>query len=323
MTTDTTLVVTPALATTVTVHATRVENYIQASKAPSTQRIYRSDWQQFTTWCEEHGLTALPAAPATVAAYLAELADYGRRPCTINRKGAAIGFAHKLAGIANPTAHPLVEATAAGIRRQVGVAQHGKAPACTAEIKAMVATLPATLRGLRDRALLLLGFAGAMRRSELVELDVNDLTRLAEGLRVRIRRGKTDQEREGVVKGIPLGRHPETCPVRAVQAWLAAAGITAGPIFRKVDRHGRVGTARLTAQSVALVVKSAATAAGLDPERFSGHSLRAGLATSAAAAGVAERIIAQQGGWRSERMVRRYIREGNLFRENAAGQVGL
>lgn len=320
---DTTLALTPSPIMEMAALAPRVEELIKASRAESTQRIYRSDWKEFSTWCDAHALMALPAAPTTVAAYLASLVDTGRRACTINRKVSAIRFAHKVASVENPCAHPLVEATASGIRRQIGVAQHGKAPARTEDIKLMVASLPENLHGLRDRALLLLGFAGAMRRSELVALDIRDITESSEGLRVVIRRSKTDQEGAGIIKGIPVGRHPETCPVRALNAWLVAAGITSGAVFRKVNRHGRLGAMRLTAQSVAIVVKRVATAVGLDPDRFSGHSLRAGLATSAAAAGVDMRFIMAQGAWASERMVRRYIRDGNLFRENAAAQVGL
>ena len=317
------LALTPSPVMEVATLAPRVEAFIKASRAESTQRIYRSDWKEFSTWCDAHGLMALPAAPTTVAAYLVFLADTGRRACTINRKVSAIRFAHKVAGVENPCAHPIVESTTAGIRRQIGVAQHGKAPARTEDIKMMLAILPDTLQGLRDRALLLIGFAGAMRRSELVALDIRDITESSEGLRVVIRRSKTDQEGAGILKGIPVGRHPETCPVRSLNAWLVVAGITSGAVFRKVDRHGRFGSTRLTAQSVALVVKKVATAVGLDPDRYSGHSLRAGLATSAAAAGVDMRLIMAQGAWASERMVRRYIRDGNLFRENAAAQVGL
>ena len=186
----------------------------------------------------------------------------------------------------------------------------------------MVATLPDNLLGLRDRALLLIGFAGAFRRSELVSLDVEDVEECAEGLRVTLRRSKTDQEGAGEVKGIPYGRKLETCPVRALRAWLEAAGITAGPIFRSVNRHGQVQPGRLSDKAVALVVKRAAEAAGFDATRYAGHSLRTGLTTSAAAAGVQERDIMRQTGHRSVNMVRRYIREGELFRSNAAAQVG-
>lgn len=211
----------------------------------------------------------------------------------------------------------------AGIRRTKGVAQQGKAPAVTADVRAMVAALPDTLLGLRDRAILLLGFAGAFRRSELVDLDREDLEIGSEGITATLRRSKTDQEGEGRKIGIPYGVRPETCPVRAILAWLDAAGIEDGPMFRSVNRHGQLQPGRLSDKAVALVVKRQAQACGLDPARYAGHSLRAGLATSAAAAGVQERTFMAQTGHRSEKMVRRYIREGSLFRENAAAAVGL
>jgi len=188
----------------------------------------------------------------------------------------------------------------------------------------MVETLsPTSLIGVRDRALLLVGFAGAFRRSELVSLDVADVAFGADGLIVQLRRSKTDQEGEGRKVGLPFGSNPLTCPVRAVRAWLDVAVIVRGPIFRPVDRHGNVAGTQLTDQSVALVVKRCAKAAGLDPRRYAGHSLRSGLATAAAMADVSERAIMAQTGHKSLPMVRRYIRDGSLFRRNAAAAVGL
>jgi integrase len=177
--------------------------------------------------------------------------------------------------------------------------------------------------GCRDGALLPLGFAGALGRSELVGLDVSDITEGADGLTVRLRRSKTDQEGAGRTIGIPFGSNPVTCPVRAWRGWLEVSGITEGPAFRPVDRHGHIGATRLSGQAVALVLKRHAARAGLDPGEVAGHSLRAGLATSAAPAGVPERVIAEQTGHKGTSMLRRYIREGSLFRENAASAVGL
>ena len=187
----------------------------------------------------------------------------------------------------------------------------------------MVAGLPEGLLGIRDRALLLVGFAGAFRRSELVGLDIADLDFNHDGLTVTLRRSKTDQEGEGRKVGLPYGSNPSTCPVRSLQAWIEASAIEAGPVFRSVNRHGRLQPDRLSDKAVALVVKRRAEAAGLDPSRYAGHSLRAGLATAAANAGVSERAIMAQTGHRSVQMVRRYIRDGSLFRENAAAKVGL
>ena len=198
----------------------------------------------------------------------------------------------------------------------------------------MIAAQPDTLAGLRNRALLLLGFAGALRRSELVGLDVEDLDFTSAGLVVTLRRSKTDQDGDGRKLGVPYGGRLETCPVRTSQSWLSAAAITTGPMFREItkadrilnpytDKKGRQRGVRLGDKAVALIVKRAAQEAGLDPTRYAGHSLRAGLATSAAAAGASERAIMATTGHRSVQMVRRYIRSGELFRENAAATVGL
>ena len=187
----------------------------------------------------------------------------------------------------------------------------------------MVTALPDGILGTRDRALLLVGFSSACRRSELVGLDHQDVQPTSDGLVLTLRRSKTDQEGAGRSIGVPYGSDPNTCPVRSLAAWLDASGITAGPIFRPINRHGHVGSSRLSDRSVALIVKKYAAAAGLGPQHYSGHSLRAGLATSAAAAGASERAIMAQTGHRSAAMVRRYIRDGSLFRENAAAVVGL
>jgi integrase len=187
----------------------------------------------------------------------------------------------------------------------------------------MLAHLPDTLLGLRDRALLLLGFAGAMRRSELVGLDVSDVAQVEQGFVITIRKSKTDQHREGRKVGIPFGVRPETCPVRAVHRWLGASGVEDGPLFRSVNRHGQVLTKRLSAWAVAEVVKRSLKAAGKSARSYSGHSLRAGLVTQAAIAGASERSIQDQSGHKSLLVLRRYIRDGSLFRENAAAKVGL
>jgi integrase len=269
-----------------------------------------------------HRLAALPAAAETVALYLAELGGQ-RKAATIARRLAAIAEAHKAAGHPSPTADAAVKTVWTGIRRTHGTAQAGKAPVVTADVRAMVATLPDRLIGHRDRAVLLLGFAGAFRRSELVGLDVADVAATRDGLVVALRRSKTDQEGAGAAVGIPYGSNPATCPVRALARWLEVSAIAAGPLFRPVDRHGHLGAGRLSDRAVALVVKRAVAAAGLDPAKYAGHSLRAGLATAAAAAGVPERAIAQQTRHRSLEVLRRYIRAGSLFSENAAAAVGL
>ena len=303
--------------------AERARDYAGQAKAANTLRAYRADWDDFTTWCAHHGLVTLPAAPETVAVYLTHLAELGRKPATLGRRLSAISQAHQLAGHASPTKSAIVKETHRGIRRALGTRQEGKAPAVTADIRRMVDALPGGLLGIRDRALLLVGFAGAFRRSELVGLDLQDVKETADGLVITLRRSKTDQEGRGQQIGIPYGSTPTTCPVRALKAWRKSAKIQDGSLFRPVDRHGNLKPGRLSDKAVALVVKRSAAAAGLDAASYSGHSLRAGLATSAAAAGVSERAIMAQTGHKSVTMVRRYIRDGSLFRENAAAGVGL
>lgn len=307
--------------------AERAREFAERARAASTRRAYRHDWRHFSTWCDGHGLPALPAAPETVALYLADLAGRPEpdRPkvATLARRLAAIARAHRDAGEDSPVRRTPADVVWRGIRRELGAAPSGKAPLLTADVRRMVECLPDGLAGARDRALLLLGFAGGFRRSELVALDVTDVRRGREGLTITIRRSKTDQEGHGRLVGLPVGVHPLTCPVRAYTDWLAAGDITRGPVFRPVTRYDTLRPTRLTDQSVALIVKRAAVGAGLDPAPYGGHSLRAGLATAAAQAGAGERAIMAQTGHRSVLMVRRYIREGSLFRDNAAAALGL
>lgn len=312
-----------AVSSDLIVIAGQARDYVEHSRADNTRRAYRADWVDFTTWCGDHQLPSLPAAPETVALYLTHLAEIGRKWSTLQRRLSAISQAHQLAKQTSPTHDPLVKSVAAGIRRLHGTAQEGKTPTLTADIRQMVAALPNSLLGTRDRALLLLGFAGGFRRSELVALDVDDVAHTDDGLVITIRRSKTDQEGAGRKIGIPYGSALDTCPVRSIRAWLTASERSGGPLFRPINRHGQISDRRLSDRAVARIVQRTAAAAGLDPTRYAGHSLRAGLATSAAAAGVSERAIMQQTGHRSLVTLRKYIREGSLFRDNAAAKVGL
>jgi site-specific recombinase XerD len=302
--------------------AADARDYVAASRAENTTRVYRTGWAQFTAWCDQHGVLALPARPKTVACYVADLAKVAK-PATIDLRLAAISAAHRAAGYESPTKEEAVRLVRRGVRRTLGTAQRQVHPVTVPDLRTMLQGLGTDPAGCRDRALLLLGFAGALRRSELVGLDVADITEGSEGLTVRLRRSKTDQEGAGRTLGIPFGSNPATCPVRAWRAWLEVSGITEGAAFRPVDRHGHIGPTRLSAPGVALVLKRLASHAGLDASEVAGHSLRAGLATSAAAAGVSERVIAKQTVHKGTAMLRRYIREGSLFRENAASAVGL
>jgi integrase len=297
---------------------------LAASIAPATTRAYDYAWRGFVSWCGGYGLASLPATPQTVARYLKALAET-HKAATLTLHCSAIAGAHKAAGYAEPpTRSLLVHKTLTGIRRQQGTAPDAKAPVTVDDLRTIIgAHLSAGLKGSRDRALLLVGFAGAFRRSELVGIDREHVAFVPEGVVVTLPRSKTDQEGAGRRVAIPYGAHPDTCPVAALSAWLEAADIAAGPVFRGVDRHGRIAPGRLTDRGVALVVKHYAGAIGRDPAAYAGHSLRAGFATAAARGGAQERDIMRQTGHRSEAMVRRYIREGSLFRSNAAAALGL
>ena len=320
--TDLTLIPTSEGADLVPPSLDRAREFARHSKAESTLRGYRADWRDFCAWCERNGQRALPASPESVAAYIAECA--GRlKVGSIQRRLNAIAEAHKATGLDSPTSSGMVRNTLKGIKRTLGTAAEQKVPALTADIRAMVEATDAGLIGARDRAIVLLGFAGAFRRAEIVGLNAADLAFGRDGLTITLRRSKTDQEGQGRRVGIPYGSNPDTCPVRTVQEWLESAGISEGPLFRSINRHGRVLAGGLSAIDVARVVKKLAERAGLDPAKYAGHSLRAGHATSAAASGASERSIMNQTGHRSVQMVRRYIREGSLFRENSAGKLGL
>lgn len=296
--------------------------FARQSKAENTLRGYQSDWRDFCKWCEAHTLCPLPANPEAVAEYIAECAQR-LKVGSIQRRLNSIAEAHKAMGLESPTHTASVRNTLKGIRRVKGTAPAQKSAALTDDIRAMAEATAAGIIGVRDRALILLGFAGAFRRSELVTLDAADCLFSRDGLTITLRRSKTDQDGQGRKLGIPYASNPETCPVRLVQAWLEQAAINDGPLFRSINRHGKVQAKPLSGIDVARIVKKLATRAGLDAAKYAGHSLRAGHATSAAIAGASERSIMTQTGHRSVQIVRRYIREGNLFRENSAGKLGL
>lgn len=301
-----------------------VESFVTQSLSKNTLRAYSSDWKTFTAWCELHNQIVLPASPATVALYAAHLVRLGRRAATIDRHMSSIKHFHRWMKYSeSPTDTVEVETVLRGIRRTIGTDQQGKAPATTPTLRTLVEACPDTLIGLRDRALLLIGFAGAFRRSPLVALDVADIAFRHEGLVIHIRKDKTDQEQQGRDIGIPYGSNPTTCPVRALRAWLDAAAITEGAVFRSFNRQRILKETRIYPEDVARIVKRRCKDAKIDPTTYSGHSLRAGFVTSAAEAGVQERVIAEQTGHESMRVLRKYIRKGSLFRDNPAAKVGL
>lgn len=282
--------------------------YIAAALADNTLRAYRADLQHFMAWGG-----SIPTTPERVAMYIAHHATILANT-TLARRLVAIARAHAAQGFESPTRSELVRSTLQGVRRSKNSAVRQVAPLRKSHVLQMVCGLHG-LRGLRDTALLLLGFASAMRRSELVSLNVEDIRFSDEGTIIRLRRSKTDQESKGHEIAIPRvrGRY---CPTRVVQAWLEAAEIRQGALFRRVNRYDQVQAQRLTAQSVALIVKQRAAAVGLDPAVFSGHSLRAGFVTDAASRGASSSSIRAQTGHRSDAMLQRYIRKSELFTDN-------
>jgi len=299
--------------------------YAERDLADRTLHEYDKLWRAFGEWCAAHDLSRLPCSAATLVRYISDRAASGVRPSSLQVALAAIARRHQDAGAIAPHGDPAFQRVWRGIRRAHGLAQRRVAPAVVDELRAMAGTLPDTTRGLRDRAMLVVGFAGALRRSELVDLNLDDVIFRARGLHVIVRRSKDDQEGAGALVGLPVGVSAETCPVRTLRAWLAVSSRKRGDaLFCSVDRHGHVRGRRLHGHNVASLVKRAAAAAGLDPALYSGHSLRAGLATSAANAGKDDRTIMAQGRWTSRTMVDRYVRNATLLGDtNAAAGLGL
>lgn len=320
--------------------------YLRAARSDATRRAYASDWIHFTDWCDaQPGIRSLPAAPETVALYLAEYADQ-LKTATLIRRCAAISALHQASGHLSPTADPLVRTTLAGIRRVHGTASAAKDPLVAHYVRRLLDALPRepekALLATRDRCLLVLGFYGALRRSELVALDVDDVEVNDQGLVVTLRRSKTDQDAAGRRVAMLHTGVADACPAEVYQEWLYALrandpqtpgqaddgpplehGKSKVPVFRPINRHGQLASNRLTDRAIARIVQRTALRAGLGDLDLAGHSLRAGFATSAAAAGKSERAIMKQTGHKSLPMVRRYIREGSLFRDNATDGLTL
>lgn len=287
---------------------------INNSLSDATKKAYRDDLASY----EATG-RPIPSIPETVAEYLAECAG-SCAVATIQRRLAAIAKAHLAIGADDPTKVEIVKATMRGIRRSLGTAQKEAKPILKEDLFAILERMGDDPKATRDKALLLLGFAGAFRRSELVGLDVADVEHVRQGIVVTLRRSKTDQEGRGRKIGIPFGR-TRWCPVKHLTGWLAHAEIADGPIFRSINRHGHVADQRLSGEAVSITVKHRAEAAGFDPDAYSGHSLRAGLATSAVIAGVSTQSIRRTTGHASDAMLARYVRVGDMFTGNAAGAV--
>ncbi len=302
-----------SVAPAIPVSNSSICQYVSAAIADNTRRAYQQDLKDFLAWGG-----VVPCSPESLAAYIADRAQTASVH-TITRRIVGIGRAHVSQGFADPSKTDLVRTVLRGVRRVKGTQQRQVSPLLKSDLLGMVDGLEG-VRGVRDRALILLGFAAALRRSELAALDVADLEFVREGLVVHLRRSKTDQEGQGRKIGVPWGR-TSACPVKAVEKWLQVAAIESGPVFRQVNRGGKVSCNQLHAQSVALILKGHAKAVGLNPATISGHSLRSGLVTSAVQAGVAVHKIQQQTGHRSVEMLARYIRDAGLFENNASGGV--
>ncbi len=289
--------------------------YMENSRSVATRRAYASDWRIFTAWAHERGVSPLPSSPEAVCTFMASQAETGVKASTLGRRLAAIRLAHTSAGLEPRTASEAVKTTMKGIRRSIGAAPVQKTAATAEKVREMAERCDDSSRGLRDRALLLLGFAGAFRRSELAALKVDDLEETVQGLRVHVRRSKTDQEGSGAV--VPVVRGERACPVEAVRVWLDAAEISEGPVFRRMMKGGRVTGDALSAHSIGVTVKLYAEKAGYKPEDFGGHSLRAGFLTSAAEKGASIFRMMDVSRHKSVDTVRGYVRRAEEFTDHA------
>ena len=321
------------------VFADRAREYAGQARAANTRRAYASDVRAFANWCAARGEASLPTSPAAVLAYLIDYATT-LKVATLQRRLAAIREQHSAAGIHLDTSSAAFRDTWRGIKRAHGQPAAKKKPLMTVDLRRAVAILPDTLTGQRDRALILVGFAAALRRSELVGLEVSRrdggtwIEERPDGLVVHLARSKTDQSGEGAEIGVPYGSNMETCPVRSYRAWIDAAQLKGGPAFRPIDRHGRIGAKAVTDRAVARIVQrtveAAALAEGHPPEEarrhaaaYAGHSLRSGLATSAAANDAPGHAIQRQLRHKRFDTTSGYIRSGQLFKQNPAGMAGL
>jgi site-specific recombinase XerC len=277
----------PAVPSALLADVGAARNYARQALSAATRAAYASDWRAFEGWCANRGVDALPASPASVAGFLAAMAECGLRPATIARRCAAVRYFHRLSGVDPlPTDAAIVKTTMKGLRRSLGAAQAKKAPATNVVAKRLVDSLPDdSLKGRRDRAMVMLGFAGAFRKSEVVALNVEDLEFCDEGVRVTIRRSKTDQEAKGQTIAVLRGASP-FCPVRLLREWLDAAGIIEGALFRHVPKGGKRIGGRLGGRAYYEVIKRGIAGIGLDASKFGGHSMRSAWISTAARNGV-------------------------------------
>ena len=298
---------------------------LQSSKATNTVRAYKSDFKDFCLFCAQNGFKPLPSDPKIVSLYLTYLSTKDNKMSTLKRRLVSIGVIHKLKGYYLDTKHPTIKENIMGIKRRKGSIQKGKKPILINDLKLIVDVIDQQknedIKKLRDRSIILIGFSGGFRRNEIVALDFEDLDFVSEGLKIDIKRSKTDQFGEGSKKALPYFDNSQYCPVVSLQKWIKISKINSGSLFRRFSKGSKLSENRLTDQTVALLIKTYLQLAGIDSKKYSGHSLRSGFATSAAESGAEERSIMTMTGHKSTEMVRRYIKEANLFKNNALNKI--
>ena len=300
---------------------------LQNSKANNTVRAYKSDFDNFRLFCGQNGFKSLPSDPKVVSLYLTYLSTKDVKMSTLKRRLVSIGVIHKLKGHYLDTKHPSIIENMMGIKRRKGSIQKGKKPLLINNLKILINVIDKKnneeIKKLRDRSIILIGFSGGFRRNEIVSLDYDDLEFVHEGLKISLKRSKTDQFGEGLVKGLPYFENSKYCPVISIKKWIEISKISSGAIFRRFIKGSKLSHNRLTDQSVALLIKHYLKIAGIESKNYSGHSLRSGFATSAAESGAEERSIMAMTGHKSTEMVRRYIKEANLFKNNALNKINI
>jgi len=298
---------------------------LQSSKANNTVRAYKSDFKDFGLFCAQNGFKSLPSEPKIVSLYLTYLSTKDSKMSTLKRRLVSIGVIHRLKGHYLDTKHPSIIENIMGIKRRKGSIQKGKKPILISNLKQLIDVIDKEdnedIKKLRDRSIILIGFSGGFRRNEIVSLDYDDLDFVEEGVKIQIRRSKTDQLGEGLVKALPYFDNSRYCPVVSLKNWINISKISSDALFRRFSKGSRLSEHRLTDQTVALLIKKYLELAGIDSKNYSGHSLRSGFATSAAESGAEERNIMAMTGHKSTEMVRRYIKEANLFKNNALNKI--
>jgi site-specific recombinase XerD len=300
---------------------------LQNSKANNTVRAYKSDFNNFELFCAQNGFKSLPSEPKIVSLYLTYLSTKDLKMSTLKRRLVSIGVIHKLKGHYLDTKHPSIIENIMGIKRRKGSNQKGKKPLLINNLKQIINVIDKEkieeIKKLRDRSIILIGFSGGFRRNEIVSLNYEDIDFVQEGLKISLKRSKTDQFGEGSMKGLPYFENSQYCPVVSIRKWIEISKINSGPLFRRFIKGSKLSDNRLSDQTVALLIKDYLEIAGIESRNYSGHSLRSGFATVAADSGADERSIMAMTGHKSTQMVRRYIREANIFKNNALNKVKL